>query len=87
MKAEELGVEIYPGFAASEVLMFFLISFLNFCSQFCTFMDNLNCQVLYDVDDKVIGVATNDMGVAKDGTRKDNFQPGVELKGMFTLVL
>lgn len=50
-------------------------------------MDNFNCQVLYDEDDKVIGVATNDMGVAKDGTRKDNFQPGVELKGMFTWVL
>ncbi|KAL6545046.1 hypothetical protein OROHE_009953 [Orobanche hederae] len=53
-KAEELGVEIYPGFAASEVL--------------------------YDNDDNVIGVATNDMGVAKNGTKKDNFQRGVELK-------
>ncbi|KAK4489105.1 hypothetical protein RD792_004899 [Penstemon davidsonii] len=58
-KAEELGVEIYPGFAASEIL--------------------------YDTRDKVIGIATNDMGVAKDGSKKDNFQPGVELKGKVTL--
>ncbi|KAL0413748.1 UNVERIFIED_CONTAM: Electron transfer flavoprotein-ubiquinone oxidoreductase, mitochondrial [Sesamum radiatum] len=58
-KAEELGVEIYPGFAASEIL--------------------------YDTTDKVIGIATNDMGVAKDGSKKDNFQPGVELKGRVTL--
>ncbi|KAI8537488.1 hypothetical protein RHMOL_Rhmol09G0027000 [Rhododendron molle] len=54
-KAEELGVEVYPGFAASEIL--------------------------YDADDKVIGIATNDMGIAKDGSRRDNFQRGVELKG------
>ncbi|KAL3641691.1 hypothetical protein CASFOL_012506 [Castilleja foliolosa] len=59
VKAEELGVEIYPGFAASEIL--------------------------YDTTGKVIGIATNDMGVAKDGSRKDNFQPGVELKGRVTL--
>ncbi|KAA8527278.1 hypothetical protein F0562_034625 [Nyssa sinensis] len=60
LKAEELGVEIYPGFAASEVL--------------------------YDASHKVIGIATNDMGVAKDGSRKDNFQRGVELKGHITLL-
>lgn len=59
-KAEELGVEIYPGFAASEVL--------------------------YNANHEVVGVATNDMGVAKDGTRKDNFQRGVELKGKVTLL-
>ncbi|KAH6808547.1 electron-transfer flavoprotein:ubiquinone oxidoreductase [Perilla frutescens var. frutescens] len=58
-KAEELGVEIYPGFAASEVL--------------------------YDSTDKVVGIATNDMGVSKDGSKKDIFQPGVELKGRMTL--
>lgn len=38
-------------------------------------------QILYDADDKVIGIATNDMGIAKDGSRRDNFQRGVELKG------
>ena len=40
-KAEALGVEIYPGFAAAEVL--------------------------YDADGAVVGVATGDMGIGKDG--------------------
>ncbi|KAL6343354.1 hypothetical protein AAG906_022937 [Vitis piasezkii] len=53
-KAEELGVEIYPGFAASEIL--------------------------YDANHNVIGIGTNDMGIAKDGSKKDNFQRGVELR-------
>jgi len=55
-KAEELGVEVYPGFAASEIL--------------------------YDENQIVTGVATNDVGIAKDGTRRETFQPGVELRGM-----
>ncbi|KAH9727525.1 Electron transfer flavoprotein-ubiquinone oxidoreductase [Citrus sinensis] len=59
-KAEELGVEIYPGFAASEIL--------------------------YDADNKVIGIGTNDMGIAKDGSKKENFQRGVELRGRITLL-
>ncbi|KAG1362246.1 Electron transfer flavoprotein-ubiquinone oxidoreductase, mitochondrial [Cocos nucifera] len=59
-RAEELGVEIYPGFAASEIL--------------------------HDENDKVVGVATNDMGVAKDGSKKETFQRGVELKGHITLL-
>ncbi|KAG5570873.1 hypothetical protein H5410_060639 [Solanum commersonii] len=50
-KAEELGVEIYPGFAASEIL----------CNE----------------HNEVTGIATNDMGVAKDGSRKENYQRGV----------
>ncbi|KAG7355514.1 FAD-dependent oxidoreductase [Nitzschia inconspicua] len=64
-EAEELGVEIYPGFAASEVLL----------------MD----------DDKsggsgaVKGIATRDVGIAKDGTRKSTFEPGVELHAKQTL--
>ncbi|CAL9154717.1 unnamed protein product [Musa hybrid cultivar] len=60
MKAEEVGVEIYPGFAASEIL--------------------------YDENHRVIGVATNDMGVAKDGSKRETFQRGVELKGRVTLL-
>ncbi|KAH7664295.1 Electron-transferring-flavoprotein dehydrogenase protein [Dioscorea alata] len=59
-KAEEMGVEIYPGFAA--------------------------CEILYDKDQKVVGVATNDMGVAKDGSKRETFQPGVEVKGRVTLL-
>ncbi|XP_057529181.1 electron transfer flavoprotein-ubiquinone oxidoreductase, mitochondrial [Amaranthus tricolor] len=59
LKAEELGVEIYPGFAASEIL--------------------------YNNNHEVVGIATNDMGISKNGLRKDNFQRGVELKGRVTL--
>ena len=57
-KAEGLGVEIYPGFAASEVL--------------------------YERG-AVAGIATNDMGIAKDGSRKDTYARGVELKARATL--
>ncbi|KAJ0033987.1 hypothetical protein Pint_25830 [Pistacia integerrima] len=59
VKAEELGVEIYPGFAASEIL--------------------------YDANDNVIGIATNDMGIAKDGYKKDTFRRGVELRDSASL--
>ncbi|AGX87107.1 electron transfer flavoprotein-ubiquinone oxidoreductase [Candidatus Symbiobacter mobilis] len=58
-QAEALGVEIYPGYAASEVL--------------------------YDQSDTVIGVATGDLGIAKDGTRKPNYQRGMALLGRYTL--
>ncbi len=58
-KAEELGVEIFPGFPASEVL--------------------------YHEDGSVKGVATQDMGVAKDGSHKGDYQPGMELHAKYTL--
>ncbi len=58
-QAEELGVEIFPGFPASEVL--------------------------YNEDGSVKGVATQDMGVAKDGTHKGDYQPGMELHAKYTL--
>ncbi|MCX8501659.1 MAG: electron transfer flavoprotein-ubiquinone oxidoreductase [Alphaproteobacteria bacterium] len=58
-QAEALGVEIYPGFAAAEIL--------------------------YGEQGEVVGVATGDMGLAKDGSRTSNFQPGVELRARFTL--
>ncbi|QXQ07542.1 electron transfer flavoprotein-ubiquinone oxidoreductase [Sphingosinicellaceae bacterium] len=57
-QAEGLGVEIFPGFAAAEVL--------------------------WNDDGSVKGVATGDMGVAKDGTRKDSYQPGLELHAKYT---
>jgi electron-transferring-flavoprotein dehydrogenase len=57
-KAEGLGVEIYPGFAAAETLF-----------------DN----------DAVVGVATGDMGVAKDGHHKGGFARGMELRGKYTV--
>ena len=58
-KAEALGVEIYPGFAASEVL--------------------------FDANGAVAGVATGDMGLAKDGHHKDGFTRGMELRAKYTL--
>ena len=58
-QAESLGVEIYPGFAAAEVL--------------------------YHPDGTVKGVATGDMGLNKDGTRSDAFQPGLELHARQTV--
>ncbi|MGZ8285985.1 MAG: electron transfer flavoprotein-ubiquinone oxidoreductase [Allosphingosinicella sp.] len=57
-QAEALGVEIFPGFAAAEVL--------------------------YNEDGSVKGVATGDMGVARDGTRRADYQPGMELHGRYT---
>jgi electron-transferring-flavoprotein dehydrogenase len=58
-KAEALGVEIYPGFAAAEVL--------------------------FDGNGAVAGVATGDMGVAKNGHHKDSFTRGMELRAKYTL--
>lgn len=58
-QATALGVEIYPGFSASEVL----------------FGDNGEVQ----------GIATSDMGVGKNGEKKDTFTRGMELKGKQTL--
>jgi electron-transferring-flavoprotein dehydrogenase len=58
-KAEALGVEIYPGFAATEVL--------------------------YDDKGGVRGIATGDMGVARDGSHKSSYARGMELLGKYTL--
>jgi electron-transferring-flavoprotein dehydrogenase len=42
-------------------------------------------EVLYGDDGSVAGVATGDMGVAKDGTRTDSFQRGVALQAKQTV--
>jgi electron-transferring-flavoprotein dehydrogenase len=57
-KAEELGVEIYPGFPAAEVLI---------------------------EDGKVVGVATGDMGVDRNGEPNANFTRGMELRAKYTI--
>ncbi|WP_447046193.1 electron transfer flavoprotein-ubiquinone oxidoreductase [Vreelandella sp. H-I2] len=57
-QAEELGVEIFPGFAAQEVI----------------------------IEDNVVrGIQIGDMGVAADGTPKDGYMPGMELRAKYTL--
>jgi electron-transferring-flavoprotein dehydrogenase len=58
-QAENLGVEIYPGFAGVEVL--------------------------YGDKGEIVGVATGDMGVGRDGEPKDSFTRGMELKGKYTI--
>jgi len=58
-RAEALGVEIYPGFAAAEVL--------------------------YGDRGEVVGIATGDMGIGRDGKPKADFTRGMELRGKYTL--
>jgi electron-transferring-flavoprotein dehydrogenase len=58
-QAEALGVEIFPGFPASEIL--------------------------YNDDDSVKGVATQDMGIDKKKKKKDNFESGIELHAKVTV--
>jgi electron-transferring-flavoprotein dehydrogenase len=41
--------------------------------------------VLYDDKGSVAGVVTGDMGVARDGSKKPNYQPGVELRAPYTI--
>ena len=42
-------------------------------------------EVLYDDQNRVIGVVTGDMGVGRDGQPTDAYQPGMELRGKYTL--
>ena len=57
-QAEALGVNVFPGFAAAEIL--------------------------YD-GDRVVGVATGDMGRSADGEEKPNFEAGYELRARYTI--
>ena len=59
-QAEELGVEIFPGFPAAELL--------------------------FNDDGSLKGVATGDMGIARDGSRRPDYQPGMELHARYTLL-
>jgi electron-transferring-flavoprotein dehydrogenase len=59
-RAEGAGVEIYPGFAATELL--------------------------FGDKGEVVGVATGDMGVGRDGQPKANFTRGMELRGKYVLL-
>jgi len=57
-QAEALGVEIYPGFAAAEVL---------------------------EEDGRVVGIATGDMGITREGEQGPNYAPGMELRARYTI--
>ena len=54
------GVEVYPGFAASELLL--------------------------SERQEILGVATADVGIDKNGVRKDTFARGIELRAKQTLL-
>ena len=43
-------------------------------------------EVLYDGAGNVVGVATGDMGVGRDGEKTDNYEPGIELRAKYTLI-
>ena len=57
--AEGMGVEIYPGMAASKYLT--------------------------TADGSVRGVVVGEMGIGKEGQRKDSYEPGMELLGKYVL--
>jgi electron-transferring-flavoprotein dehydrogenase len=57
-QAEALGVEIYPGFAAAEVL---------------------------EEEGRIVGIATGDMGVTREGEQGPNYAPGMELRARYTI--
>ncbi|HEY2178350.1 MAG TPA: electron transfer flavoprotein-ubiquinone oxidoreductase [Caulobacteraceae bacterium] len=59
-EAEALGVEIYPGMAASEAV--------------------------YDETGALKGVVAGVFGIGKNGERKDDYQPGLELRAKYTLI-
>ena len=59
-EAEGLGVEIYPGFAASELVR--------------------------REDGSIKGVVVGVVGIGKDGVKKGDYQPGMELHGRYVFI-
>ncbi len=43
-------------------------------------------EMLYDENDRVIGVRTGDKGIDKEGNPKENFEPGVDLLAKITVL-
>ena len=60
VEAEALGVEIYPGMAASDLV--------------------------FREDGSVKGVVAGVFGIGKDGEKKPDYQPGLELNGKYVLI-
>ncbi len=59
-EAEALGVEVYPGMAASDLV--------------------------YDDKGAVAGAVVGVFGLGKDGEKKPDYQPGMELRGKYTFL-
>jgi len=55
---DEMGVNIFPGFAGVEIL---------------------------EENDAVVGVRTGDKGIDKNGEKKGNFEPGIDLRAGLTI--
>lgn len=55
---EEMGINVFPGFAGTEIL---------------------------EDGGAVAGVRTGDKGIDKDGNRKNNYEPGIDLKSKLTV--
>jgi electron-transferring-flavoprotein dehydrogenase len=43
-------------------------------------------ELVYDAEGRVIGVATSDMGIGKDGEKKGSYQAGYQLLGKYTIL-
>jgi electron-transferring-flavoprotein dehydrogenase len=59
-QAEELGVEVYPGMAASELV--------------------------FGEAGEVVGVVAGVFGIGKNGEKKPDYQPGLELRGKYVFI-
>ena len=72
----------------------YIISLGNLCRWLADQAESLGVEVfpgfaankiLFDETDNVIGVQTGDMGIAKDGSKKNNFEPGIDLLAKITI--
>jgi electron-transferring-flavoprotein dehydrogenase len=94
---ERRAVEI-PGFLVPKPMRNrgnYLISLGRLCRWLAEQAEALGAEIypgfpaadlLYDAAGKVAGVLTGDLGVARDGTKKPNYQPGMELRAAYTIL-
>jgi len=71
--AEELGVNIFPGFAGKEVLYGDIGSSLRLEP------------TRRDDQKRIIGIRTGDKGLDKEGNPKGNFEPGIDIISKITI--
>ncbi|WAC27348.1 electron transfer flavoprotein-ubiquinone oxidoreductase [Ancylobacter sp. SL191] len=77
-KAEALGVEIYPGFAAAELLV-------DESSEVTSQASQVDSQASVTGKGRIVGIATGDMGIGRDGEITDRYTRGMELRAKYTL--
>jgi electron-transferring-flavoprotein dehydrogenase len=73
----------------------YIISLANLCRWLGEKAESLGVEIfsgfaasklLYNLDDSIMGVQTGDMGLDKEGVKKDNFEPGIEIHGKVTVL-